>query len=586
MATSTIETLKAQIQDLHERYPALADDNLFVQWFLHAYLVDEEEAAARALTGGPNDKGIDAVLVDEASETVFLVQGKFRTTVGGKSEGRADVTSFASTANVLLGDADGFREFLDGIDPLVEERLRTARKRLSRKSAPYRLQLLYVTLGRVSEGLQKEATDIVRAGGPAASIRILAGKQVLGLLDDYLDGVAPPVRSLDLPIETGDRVTASGVITRFDPTSDIESWVFSMKGSEIGGLFERTGKRLFARNIRGFLGDTKINRAMEDTLRSRPHYFWYFNNGVTMVCDSAQKIQERGREILRLENPQVINGQQTTRVLAALDAFSPKASVLVRIIRIPREGDGSSSRFDELVSQVVEATNWQNFIKASDLVANDRRQVLIERELRKRNYQYLRKRQSKREARAAARSQHRFLVKKEDLAQAVAASKLDPAIVRAGKEALFEERYYTTVFESGSADFYLTRYWLMRRVSSAARGYPERAYAKWLVLHFVWDQLGREIERRATAFIESCERPNSNWDVVQPLEKALNGAFNAALIFFRKNRGQGPQAADVSTFFQRRNLHVEFARFWKSQENRHRGTFERTSARLISALSS
>lgn len=357
-----------------------------------------------------------------------------------------------------------------------------------------------------------------------------------------------------------------------------------MKGSEIGDLFDRTGKRLFARNIRGFLGDTKINRAMEDTLRTRPHYFWYFNNGVTMVCDSAQKIQERGREILRVENPQVINGQQTTRVLAAQDAFSPKASVLIRVIRIPRDGDGTSSRFDELVSRIVEATNWQNFIKASDLVANDRRQVLIERELRKRNYQYLRKRQSKREARASARSQHRFLIKKDELAQAVAACKLDPAIVRAGKEALFEERYYTSVFESGSADFYLTRYWLMRRVSSVARGFPERAYAKWLVLHFVWDQLGREIERRADVFTETCERPNLNWDVIQPLDRMLNSAFNAALTFFRKNRGQGPQALDVSTFFQRRNLHTEFAAFWRSRENRHRRPFDRTAARFIAAL--
>jgi hypothetical protein len=584
VATSTIETLQSEIRDLHDRYPALTDDNLFVLWFLHAYLVDEEETAARALAGGANDKGVDAVLVDESSESVFVIQGKFRTKVGAKSEDRTDVTSFASMADVLLGEPEKFREFIHGIDPLVEERLRGARKRLTRKNNPYQLQLLYVTLGRVSDGLRQESGQMVRRVGPTASMTLLDGKQILGLLDDYLDGVAPPVRSLDLPIETGGRVASSGVITRFDPTSEIESWVFSIRGSDIGDLFERTGKRLFARNIRGFLGDTKINRAMEDTLRSRPHYFWYFNNGVTMVCDSAQKIQERGREVLRLQNPQVINGQQTTRVLAALDAFSPKASVLVRVIRIPRDAQGASSRFDALVSQIVEATNWQNFIKASDLVANDRRQVLIEREFRKRNYQYLRKRQSKREARASARSKHRFLIKKEDLAQAVAACRLDPAIVRAGKEALFEEPFYSAVFESGAADFYLTRYWLMRRVSSAARGYPERAYAKWLVLNFLWDRLGRDVERKSDAFIQSCQSPNLHPRVIDPLERVINGAFKGALTFFRRNRGQGPQALDVSTFFQRRNLHTEFAKFWGSVENRHRGPFERAAARFISAL--
>lgn len=209
MAASTIETLKSEIQDLQARYRALTEDHLFVLWFLHAYLVDEEDSAARALAGGPNDKGIDALLLDESSESVFLVQGKFRATIGRKSEARGDVTSFASMADVLLGEPDRFREFLEGIDALVEEKLRAARKRLSRKNDPYQLQLLYVTLGRVSEGLRREATDIVRQAGPRASIRVLDGRQVLGLLDDYLDGVAPPVRSLDLPIETGGRVTSS-----------------------------------------------------------------------------------------------------------------------------------------------------------------------------------------------------------------------------------------------------------------------------------------------------------------------------------------------------------------------------------------
>ncbi len=102
---------------------------------------------------------------------------------------------------------------------------------------------------------------------------------MLALLSDYLDGVAPPVRSLDLPVEVGGRIKSSGAVSRFDPNSNIESWVFTMSGSDLGGLYEEAGIRLFARNIRGFLGNTRINQAMEDTLSSRPRYFWYFNNG-------------------------------------------------------------------------------------------------------------------------------------------------------------------------------------------------------------------------------------------------------------------------------------------------------------------
>lgn len=108
--------------------------------------------------------------------------------------------------------------------------------------------------------------------------------------------------------------------------------------------------------------------------------------------------------MLRVANPQIINGQQTTRILAAEDRRAEKATVLVRVIRIPRGEAGSRDRFEQLVSQIVEATNWQNVIRASDLMSNDRQQIILERELRKLGYQYLRKRQTKREARRAAGS--------------------------------------------------------------------------------------------------------------------------------------------------------------------------------------
>src|SRR6266581_5426797 len=42
--------------------------------------------------------------------------------------------------------------------------------------------------------------------------------------------------------------------------------------------------------------------------------------------------------------------------------------------------------------------------------------------------------------------------------------------VRAGREGLFEERNYKTVFPTGNADFYLSRFWLMRSVGAHARG--------------------------------------------------------------------------------------------------------------------
>ena len=119
---------------------------------------------------------------------------------------------------------------------------------------------------------------------------------------------------------------------------------------------------------------------MEATLAKEPEFFWYYNNGVTIVCDDAQQEFGHGRNILRVTNPQVINGQQTTRTLAGAVGRGPRASVLVRVIRVPRGACSGGDHFETLVSRIVRATNWQNAIRPSDLISNDRRQIEIERQ--------------------------------------------------------------------------------------------------------------------------------------------------------------------------------------------------------------
>ena len=138
---------------------------------------------------------------------------------------------------------------------------------------------------------------------------------------------------------------------------------------------------------------------------------------------------------MHVVNPQVINGQQTTRILHQHAARNSKATVLVRVISVPRDSDESSNRFENLVSKIVAATNWQNAISASDLMANDRTQIEIERNLRKLNcnYYYIRKRETKGEARRRSGIRYAEFIKKDDLARAVAACELDPSIVREAK---------------------------------------------------------------------------------------------------------------------------------------------------------
>jgi hypothetical protein len=124
----------------------------------------------------------------------------------------------------------------------------------------------------------------------------------------------------------------------------------------------------------------------------------------------------------------------------------------------------------------------------------------------------------------------------------------------------------------------------MREVSYAARGYPERAYAKWLALNFLWTSLEPVCRKRAQAeaFRTACERDAAR--VVIPLLRAIAAVFVTALRFYRGKRGSGQKAIDVSTFFQRRNLHKEFGKHWRGAGNKSRTAFNRAWTKFRKAL--
>ena len=179
----TLKELQRELAEFSERFPKLQDDELFVLWFLRAFVTDDERDAAGALCGGPHDKGVDAVLIDDSTKTVVIVQGKLREVVGKKGEYRNEIVSFARLALDISGDAAGYGSLVKDSSPEVHDRLDQARSCIKKRG--YKLQLHYVTIGKCSSSLMDEAA---RTDCPS-SIQVLDGRQVLLLFSDYLDGV-------------------------------------------------------------------------------------------------------------------------------------------------------------------------------------------------------------------------------------------------------------------------------------------------------------------------------------------------------------------------------------------------------------
>lgn len=324
--------LKNEIDSIKKSHPGLRDDSAFVFWFLSAYLIEDKYDAAKShLTGKQGGRGgeknIDAIYIDEKNKQCNIIQGKFHVSDGVK-EKRNDVLSFADLSLKPWESQSVLDAFYSKLDPIAAEKFSELVDLVKNKK--YRLNLYYVTTGTCSQTIIDEAEFKVGQAQGLASISVQTQKGILRTLRDYLDDITPHIQPLKLKIVSEGVIQHEGSIHRFDPKTKIESWVVSACGSDIAAMYHKEGRKLFAKNIRGYLGETGINDSISNTIKKEPDNFWYYNNGMTIVCDLARKEQQGGEDFVIIEGAQIINGQQTTIELNRNQKDSRNTNILVR----------------------------------------------------------------------------------------------------------------------------------------------------------------------------------------------------------------------------------------------------------------
>jgi hypothetical protein len=125
-------------------------------------------------------------------------------------------------------------------------------------------------------------------------------------------------------------------------------------------------------------------------------------------------------------------------------------------------------------------------------------------------------------------------------------------------------------------------YWLARIVKYEGSGAPERAYAKWLVLHHLWEHVHPLVRSRPAADAFRAMGERNRWS--DALHSATDQTYRSVIDFYRRNRGAGREAIDVSNFFYRTDQHTRFRAFWRGGRNLRRGGFKRYLARFAREL--
>ena len=97
-------------------------------------------------------------------------------------------------------------------------------------------------------------------------------------------------------------------------SSNLSLYMGGISGETLAQLFRTVGRRLLESNVRDFLGEKGINKGMRQTIDENPQYFGAFNNGITIVCRDIE-LSGQG-EVTKLVSPSIVNGGQTTVVIA------------------------------------------------------------------------------------------------------------------------------------------------------------------------------------------------------------------------------------------------------------------------------
>jgi hypothetical protein len=584
MTSNTAEKINSQIEAIMDTYPDLSPDKAFLVWFIDASILNpdienSEEKAKKAVMGGNSgDKSADAVLIDDEAKCVFIIQGKYHTSKNKQYEKRQDLIALAHIGRTILSLNN--REFHNSIakcNEYAKINYEKARKYIIERG--YRLHLQYVTTGQISNDHKQDAERIIDEF-ENTFFETWAHEDILILWDDYINSTRP-VPTTDLHIE------GEQLFKFYDTATKRNSWIFSVSGQQIGHLYNEFGNRIFSRNIRGFKGENTVNRDIASTLKDLPEDFWYFNNGITIVCDAAKHVNEKGLNFIRIKNAQIINGQQTTRVLASHEGNHAK--ILVKLIEISRLADQGNQHYFKMVNHIVKATNWQNAISQVDLMSNDAEQIRLEREMRKYGYQYLRKDMSAQEATRLNNGRYSWKIKKEDLAKSIGACILDPRLIRRGKKGLFEEDVYRKIFNGQSISMYLLFNWLDKMVSWLSRKDPNRAYARWLVLNYMWSILENNLKQPLLReqFRITCERANQkkHHNIVLPLYYISDTIYIAAMNFYKTyTKTPRIKKRDISTFFDQSNLHFDFQKFINKQPPKFKLLLEKRKELFLKRL--
>lgn len=344
----------------------------FAQKLITQWLDASESGIELIYCDGAGDGGVDLAVLDVGAEdeadtqpghTWYLVQSKYGSAFQGSS-------TLLVEGQKVIETLDGRRQRLNSLAEGLQERLNIFR---SQASSSDKIILTFATERPLDESERRALQDIRNMGrerlGGFFDVETISVETIFSRLGDEI--IADESK---LHISLNAQAVPSGSELLVGSTKLTDLYKFLVNYREQTGDLDQ----VYEKNVRRFLGGRgKVNRGMQDTLRTAPERFGLYNNGITIVASDWQQTGDQ----IELVDPYIVNGCQTSRTIwevfhqrfssggtgvnPEIEEWKQRAAdgaVVTKIVKVGAEGE-------KLLQAITRFTNSQNAVREKDFLA-------------------------------------------------------------------------------------------------------------------------------------------------------------------------------------------------------------------------
>ena len=394
----------------------------------------DADVAAKSVTDGYNDMGIDAVYNDSAQKKLILVQSKWRGTASGGIDQNEMLVFVRGIRAIIDFSLDGSNDKLLAKSTEIENAL---------NDIGYQLEVVFCHTGtqRCSSYVKEPILELIDSMNDDGQDMVSFSELILSDVYKYL---AAGNGEIDITLDDV-LVENWGCVE-----SPIRAYYGVVSAEVLGRWYMKYGNKLFDKNIRYYKGSTDVNNGIQEVLQHEADKFYYYNNGVKLLCNKIDRKLVGGNDnkagLFHLEGVSLVNGAQTTGSIGAVYQRDPtlltNAKILIQMIDLRGEDEDSAR-------QITRLTNTQNRIDSKDFASLDPQQERIKEELLFDNIHYFYK-----SGAGISDPDHQILFEEAIVAQACASGEI--ALVHLAKQnvgALTEDisrKPYTILFNTST----------------------------------------------------------------------------------------------------------------------------------------